>query len=143
MQLALQRALPEESRDEIAALVSVGNGSPGRALGFAGLEIAALDTAMDRLVAEGDPTNKIRSLLARQLGLKAAQPRYEAYLSRVPARIANEARHRQGPALAEAIGLWENARRIGESAVHQSLDPGATVFELSTMLAKLAPHAKG
>ncbi|KQX19962.1 MULTISPECIES: AAA family ATPase [unclassified Sphingomonas] len=139
MRLALQRALPEEPAGEIDALIGVGNGSPGRALGFAGLEIAALDMAMDRLVEQGDPTNAIRAALSRQLGTKAAQPRYEAYLERVPARIVAEARRRQGPSLAEAIALWEAARRIGESAVHLSLDPSTTVFELATMLAKLAP----
>lgn len=139
MRLALQRALPEEPADEIDALARVGNGSPGRALGFAGLQIAALDAAMDRLVGEGDPTNAIRAALARQLGLKAAQPRYEAYLERVPARIAAEAQRRRGQAMADAVALWENARRIGESAVHLSLDPATTVFELGTMLAKLAP----
>ncbi|MBD3762024.1 AAA family ATPase [Sphingomonadaceae bacterium G21617-S1] len=139
MRLALSRALPEESADEIDALVRVGNGSPGRALGFAGLQIAALDAAMDRLVESGDPTNAIRAALSKQLGLKAAQARYEAYLERVPARIASEAQRRRGAAMAEAVSLWEDARRIGESAVHLSLDPATTVFELGTMLAKLAP----
>lgn len=139
MRLALRRALPDEDSDEIEALVRVGNGSPGRALGFAGLEIAALDAAMDRLVGEGDPTNAIRSALSKQLGVKAAQPRYEAYLERVPARIASEAQRRRGAAMAEAVALWEDARRIGESAVHLSLDASTTVFELATMLAKLAP----
>lgn len=139
MLLALQRLLPEEPRDEIEALVAVGEGSPGRALGFAGLDIGTLDAAIDRLVGEGDPTNAIRSALAKQLGIKAAQARYEAYLGRVPARIAAEARGREGPALANAIALWEEARRVGESAVHLSLDPSTTVFELATLLAKLAP----
>lgn len=139
MRLALSRTLPEESPDEIDALVRVGNGSPGRALGFAGLQIAALDTAMDRLVESGDPTNAIRAALSKQLGLKAAQPRYEAYLERVPARIASEAQRRRGAAMVEAVSLWEDARRIGESAVHLSLDPATTVFELGTMLAKLSP----
>src|SRR5690606_27502202 len=83
MRLALRRALPEEPAEEIDALVGVGKGSPGRALGFAGLDIAALDAAMDRLVGQGDPTNAIRSILSRQLGTKAAQARYEAYLERV------------------------------------------------------------
>ena len=138
MRLALQRLLPEESRDEIEALASVGEGSPGRALGFAGLDIAGLDAAIDRLVHGGDPTNAVRSALARQLGTKAAQARYEAYLDRVPARIAAEARRREGPALASAIALWESARRISESAVHLSLDQPTTVFELASMLAKLA-----
>ena len=139
MLLALQRLLPEEPSDEIEALVAVGEGSPGRALGFAGLDIGTLDAAIDRLVGEGDPTNAIRSALAKQLGIKAAQARYEAYLGRVPARIAAEARGREGPALANAIALWEEARRVGESAVHLSLDPSTTVFELATLLAKLAP----
>ena len=139
MRLALGRALPDEDGDEIDALVRVGDGSPGRALGFAGLEIAALDMAMDRLVVEGDPTNAVRSLLSKQLGVKAAQARYEAYLERVPARIASEAAKRRGQAMADAVALWEDARRIGESAVHLSLDPSTTVFELGTMLAKLAP----
>ena len=139
MRLALRRALPDEDGDEIDALVRVGDGSPGRALGFAGLEIAALDMAMDRLVGEGDPTNAVRSLLSKQLGVKAAQARYEAYLERVPARIASEAAKRRGQAMVDAVALWEDARRIGESAVHLSLDPSTTVFELGTMLAKLAP----
>lgn len=140
MRQALRRALPDEEAEEIDALIGVGGGSPGRALGFAGLEIAALDAAMDRLAGQGDPTNAVRAILSKQLGTKAAQARYEAYLERVPARIAAEARHRQGPALADAIALWENARRIGESAVHLSLDQSTTVFELATMLAKLAPR---
>ena len=139
MSLALQRLLPEEPRDEIEALVSVGGGSPGRALGFAGLDIATLDKAIDRLVGEGDPTNAIRSALAKQLGTKSAQARYEAYLERVPARIAAEARRRDGDAMARAVALWEDARRVSESAVHLSLDTSTTVYELATMLAKLAP----
>ncbi|WP_340315871.1 DNA polymerase III subunit delta' [Rhizorhabdus argentea] len=139
MLLALQRLLPEEPRDEIEALVAVGEGSPGRALGFAGLDIGTLDAAIDRLVGEGDPTNAVRAALAKQLGTKAAQARYEAYLDRVPARIAAEARKREGQALANAIALWEEARRVGESAVHLSLDQSTTVFELATLLARLAP----
>ena len=139
MMLALQRLLPDEPRDEIDALIEVGAGSPGRALGFAGLDIGAIDAAIDRLVGEGDPTNAVRSWIARQLGTKAAQARYEAYLARVPARIAAEARKREGPALANAVSLWEEARRVSESAVHLSLDPATTAFELATMLAKLGP----
>jgi DNA polymerase-3 subunit delta' len=139
MRLALQRQLPDEPRDEIDALVAVGDGSPGRALGFSGLDIGAIDQAIDKLVELGDPTNAVRAALARTLGTKAAQARYEAYLDRVPARIAAEARQREGPALTMALGLWEDARRISESAVHLSLDPAATTFELATMLAKLAP----
>lgn len=139
MLTALLAALPEEPRDEIDALIRSGQGSPGRALSFAGLQIAALDAAMDRLVVEGDATNAIRAQLAKQLSGRAAQARYEAFIERAPARIATEARQRTGQALADALRLWEEARRIGESAVHLSLDPATTVFELAGLLARLAP----
>jgi DNA polymerase-3 subunit delta' len=142
MLTALLAALPEEPRDEIDALIRSGQGSPGRALSFAGLQIAALDAAMDRLVAEGDATNAIRAQLAKQLSGKAAQARYEAFIERAPARIAAEARRRGGQALADALRLWEEARRIGESAVHLSLDPATTVFELAGLLARLAPAGR-
>jgi len=143
MTTVLQRELPDEPLDEIAALARVGEGAPGRALRFAGLDIAALDQAIDRLVDEGDPTNKLRSALAKQLGTKAVQARYEAFLERAPARIAAEARSRSGTPLQKAIDLWEEARRIGESAVHLSMDQQTTVFELATMLARLAPATGG
>ncbi len=143
MRTVLGRELPEESPDEIDALVRVGQGSPGRALRFAGLDIAALDAAMERLVTEGDPTNALRSALAKQLALKAAQPRYEAFLDRVPARIAREAKRLAGPALQNAVACWEQARATAESAVHLSLDQQTTVFELATMLARLAPAPSG
>jgi len=141
MRRLLRRHLPDQPAAEIEALIIAGDGSPGRALSFAGLDIAALDEAIERLIDQGDPTNAIRSTLARQLGTRTAQARYEAYLDRVPARIAAEARRREGAALASAVALWEQARRIGESAVRLSLDQATTTFELATLLTRLAPSA--
>jgi len=138
MTTVLQGELPEEPYDEIAALARVGEGAPGRALKFAGLDIAALDIAIERLVEEGDPTNAHRAALAKQLGTKAVQARYEAFLERAPARIAAEAKRRSGASLKSAIDLWERARRISGGAVHLSLDQQTTVFELATMLTRLA-----
>jgi DNA polymerase-3 subunit delta' len=139
MAAALRKALPEATDREITELTAAGEGSPGRAVGFAGLDVAALDKAMDGLVRSGDPDNGERSALARALALKAAQPRYELFLQRVPSRIAAEARVRRGEALADAVALWEKARALAGSAVRLSLDPQATVFELAGLLASLAP----
>src|SRR3546814_4351659 len=80
----LRDVLPQARDEEIAALIAAGQGSPGRALGFAGLDMAALDRALATIAAEGDPTNAERSKLAKSLALKAAQPRYEAFLDRTP-----------------------------------------------------------
>ncbi|HEV2817463.1 MAG TPA: DNA polymerase III subunit delta' [Allosphingosinicella sp.] len=141
MASALGAALADAGPEEIADLVAIGEGAPGRAIAWRGLDVAALDRAMEALVGEGDPANAGRAALAQALALKSAQPRYEAFLVRAPARIALEARTRRGPALAEALRLWERASSLAGSARRLSLDPQSTVFELAGMLAALAPEA--
>lgn len=135
----LQAELPEADAREIAALAGAGERAPGRALAFAGLDIAGLDAAIDRLITEGDPSNSERSALARSLALKTSQPRYEAFLERAPARMALEARNRLGAALEQALALWEQARGLANGAVPLSLDPQATTFTLAGLLAAMAP----
>lgn len=135
---AVRAAMPDASAAEVAALVRAGQGSPGRALSFAGLDLAAIDSEMAAIAARGDPDNAIRARLARTLGTKAAQPRYEAFLARVPAFALAEARNRQGAALAEAIAVYEAAAQLGPVALAQSLDAQATVFEMGGILARLA-----
>ena len=139
MTSALAAALPEAGADEIAALRRVGEGSPGRAIAFRGLDIDALDSTMRALAKEGDPTNARRSQLAQSLALKAAQPRYEAFLTLAPSLIASAAKERRGPALAEALDLWQRASDLAGSATRLSLEPQSVVFELAGMLAALAP----
>lgn len=139
MTSALRAALPDTGESEIAALVRIGGGAPGRAIAQRGLDLDTLDSAMAALIHEGDPTNAARSALAQSLSLKAAQPRYEAFLARAPAAIAAAARERRGPALAEVLLLWERAVALAGAARRLSLDPASTVFELAGMLAALGP----
>ena len=139
MAAALRSALPDAEEEEIMSLVETGQGAPGRAIAFRGLDIRSLDETMERLVREGDPTNARRSALAQGLSLKSAQARYEAFLDRAPSLIATQARRRSGASLAQALSLWERASELASSARHLSLDPQSTVFELAGMLAALAP----
>jgi DNA polymerase-3 subunit delta' len=139
MTSALRAALPDAEDGEIAALAEVGEGAPGRAIAWRGLDVDALDREIDALVGKGDPANARRAALAQSLALKSTQPRYEVFLARAPSRIAAEARRRRGPALAEALGLWERASELASGAQRLSLDPQSTVFELAGMLAALAP----
>lgn len=141
MQQLLRAHLPGADAQEIAALIAAGAGSPGRALGFAGLDIAAIDAALTQLASEGDASNAIRSDLAQKLSLKSAQPRYEAFLARTPAFIAQTATRRSGSPLATALSAWEAARSLSETAVRQSLDPQMTIFTLAGIVAGLAPVA--
>ncbi|MDB5717444.1 MAG: polymerase subunit delta, partial [Sphingomonas bacterium] len=140
MAAALRAAMPEASESEIAALVVTGAGAPGRAIRFAGLDIDALEQAMDGLIARGDPTNAVRVGLSRKLALKAAQPRYEAFLERAPTRIAEHARGLRGAPLEAAIDTWSRARDLAGGAVRLSLDAQSVVFELAGLLAGLAPE---
>jgi DNA polymerase-3 subunit delta' len=139
MTSALKAALPDADAQEISALREAGQGSPGRAIAFRGLQIDALDKSMRAIAEKGDPTNARRSELAQSLALKAAQPRYEAFLSRAPSLIAQKAKERRGTPLAEALRLWERASDLAGSATRLSLDPQSVVFELAGMLAALAP----
>jgi DNA polymerase-3 subunit delta' len=138
MTSALRAALPDADSEEIEALAAVGEGAPGRAIAWRGLDIAALDRELDALVRQGDRTNGRRSALAGSLSLKAAQGRYEAFLARAPSRIAAAAKDRTGRARADAIRLWERAAALAGSARRHSLDPHSVVFELAGMLAALA-----
>jgi DNA polymerase-3 subunit delta' len=140
MTSALQAALPDAEPSEIKALAEAGQGAPGRAIAFRGLEIDKLDRTMRELAEKGDPSSKRRVQLAQSLALKAAQPRYEAFLARAPSLIAEAARQRRGAELAEALALWERAAELAASATHLSLDPHSVVFELAGMLARLAPQ---
>jgi DNA polymerase-3 subunit delta' len=139
MAAALSGALDDPEPGEVDELVRIGEGSPGRALAFRGLKIEALDRAMQALAEEGDPTNARRAKLAAELAPKSAQPRYEAFLARAPSFVASIARDRRGPALAQALQLWERARDLAGGATRLSLDPHSVVFELGGMLASLSP----
>ncbi len=138
MTKVLNGALPSASDDEIAALVRAGDGSPGRALGYAGLDMATLDAMMSAIARSGDRSNAERTKLAKALALKAAQPRYEAFLDRVPSFIAEESASRTGDGLKAALDAYDSARALAISARALSLDQQATVYEMAGLVAKLA-----
>jgi len=145
VRVVLRRALPDADAFELDGLVRVARGAPGNALRFAGLDIAGLDAAIEKLAVHGDASNALRTALGRTLGLKSAQERYEAFLERAPSRIAAEAR-RGSAGMVEAVALWRQARDIADRAVRQSMDPQMTVVEIAGLVAKLAPvesSAKG
>jgi DNA polymerase III subunit delta' len=83
MAKALRGALPDAEAEEIAALVRTGEGAPGRAIRYAGLDIDALDNAIAGIASDGDPMNARRAALAKALAGKGNAARYEAFLDRV------------------------------------------------------------
>jgi DNA polymerase-3 subunit delta' len=141
MRVVLKRLDESLSAREVDALVRAGQGSPGQAMRYAGLNLAEIEDILATLSVDGDPDNRRRLALAKSLALKSAKPRYEAFLERAPAFIAQAARGRTGPALGTALDHWEEARRLAGGAVILSLDPSAVVFELAGHVAALAASA--
>ncbi len=139
MTSVLRAHIPDADPLELKALVAAGEGAPGKALRFAGLDIAKIDAALADLARDGDRANTLRLSLAQQLSGKAAQARYEAFLQRVPAFIADVSRARSGDALGQALSQWEKARSLAAHAVAGSLDPQNVVFTLAGHVAALAP----
>lgn len=135
----LREQIPDASADEIETLVRAGAGSPGRALSFAGLDLAAIERDLSAIAENGDADNAVRNRLAKSLSTKDAQPRYEAFLERVPSFVAERARVLSGDALAEALQVYEASRSVAASSLGLSLDAQASVFELGGIIARLAP----
>ena len=142
MTSVLKDKLPKSNAEEIASLVATGNGSPGRAIGLAGLDLAGLAGTLDRLSSRGDPQNKERVALAASMTAKSAQPRFEAMLALIPTYMAGKVRGRRGDDLAAGLALWEKARDLSLHAIPGSLDPGSVTFTLAGLVAGLAPEAK-
>jgi DNA polymerase-3 subunit delta' len=132
--------LPDIDGDKRATLIAGAGGLPAAALASASLDTAAFETALDQLATTGDPTNAIRSRLAQSLALKAALPRYEAFLQRAPMFIAARARSSTGPALERALDAWEQARTLSAIAIPQSLIAETVVFEIAGYVAGLADN---
>ena len=135
----MQRVLDDFDPDRRDALIAGALGSPASALASAVLDLTAIDHDLAELASTGDPANAIRGKLAQSLSGKAALPRYEAFLARTPAFIAERARRAEGDALATALNAWERARALSQIAIPQSLIAETVVFEMAGMVASLAP----
>ncbi len=137
MQQFLGRALPDMPPQDHDILVRAAGGSPGQALEFAGLDLAEIEGAMDNIIAYGDKGNKLRHQLAETLSLKAAQFRYEAFLRRVPGRIAAFARQQPPAEALAAIEAFHAAEALAARAIGLTLDKQAVVFQMGSLLASL------
>lgn len=136
----LQRAAPEVSADELQALIRLGNGTPGQALDFLGLDLKEIEDAMMAIVRTGDRDNALRSSLGDKLALKAAQPRYEAFLRRAPSLIAEYTRKLDATQTSNGVAAWEAASGLAARAIALSLDKQSVVFQMGSLLASIQTH---
>jgi DNA polymerase-3 subunit delta' len=131
----LERLVPGA---DVGTLVDLADGSPGRALQLASLDLAPLLGEARAIMTDGDPDNLRRAKLAAALGGKANAERYAAFLDLVPGLIAGEARSASGRRRDRALDAYGKAREAVALAPRLSLDPAATAFTLGGMFASVA-----
>ncbi|MFC3713654.1 DNA polymerase III subunit delta' [Sphingoaurantiacus capsulatus] len=128
--------LPESDPREIETLAALSEGSPGRALRFAGLDIDGLQKSLADLAGAAPSQRQPLALaLAKSLAGKTAQPRYEAFLELAPAFLAEKAQRQTGRALARTLERWERAHTLGAQAQGLSLDAQSVTYELANLVA--------
>jgi DNA polymerase-3 subunit delta' len=134
----LSHSLPNENPAGLERLIEFANGSIGRALDIATLDLAPLEGEALAILRQGDPDNGRRLKLASALGPKAAADRYAAFLELLPGLIAKEALGLDGDARGRALAAYAQARETAVIAPRLSLDPAATIFQLGGVLASVA-----
>lgn len=139
MTSVLKAEAPDVGAAERQQIIAMSFGSAGRALAFAELGLAKLEEAAMAILRRGDPTNARRADLAQELGKKGAAERYAAFLELAPSLIAREARSLSGNRLERALDAYARARELAAIAPRVSLDPAATVFQVGSILAEVAP----
>ena len=140
MTSVLELVLPEMAAQQRKNLVALSDGSAGRALAFAELDLTPLEADALEILRQGDPDNSKRADLASQLARKGDADRYAAFLELVPSLVAREARILPEPQRQRALRAYDKVRELTALAPRLSLDPGATIFQIGGILASVAPE---
>ena len=143
MRIVLKAAAPKLGQADLETLVIAGEGSPGRALQYIEIGLAELETIAREIIATGDRDNRLKSELARKLALKAATPRYRAFLERAPSLIAEQIKSAQIPCSMQAIEKWREASDLATAALPKALDNQAVIFRLGSLMGDLTPARQG
>lgn len=139
MAVALRAARPELPDAEIAALVRLGQGAPGQALSFAGLDMARIDALLAEIADHGDSNHVARVALGGLVAGKANRQRFQALLHYAPRFAANRIRSLRDDRLPVAIDAWQDIGKLAGRAIVLNLDASAVAFQIGGLLARLAP----
>ncbi|MEM8918903.1 MAG: AAA family ATPase [Pseudomonadota bacterium] len=138
MREVLMNMAPDLDEPETEALIRAGKGSPGRALQYVDAGLSELEGLALQILETGDEDNRIKNDLARKLSLKAATPRYHAFLDLVPGLVADHVRSADWPDRIQSIETWQEICKLAGTAVPKALDGQAVVFRLASMMGSLA-----
>lgn len=127
---------------EVRAIVAASGGVPGKAIALIDSDVAAMEKKLLAIAANGDPGNRLREALAREVSGTSNRPRLELVIDIVPGLLARLARERPVAEIAPVLAQWDRIQRTVRDAVRGSYDGAMVGFEIGNCLAELAPRAK-
>ena len=125
---------------EVRAIVAASGGVPGKALALIDSDVAAMEKKLLAIAATGDPENRLREALAREVGGTSNRARLELVIDIVPGLLAQLARDRAVADIAPILAQWDRVQRTVRDAIRGSYDGTMVGFEIGNCLAELAPR---
>lgn len=124
---------------EVRAIVGASGGVPGKALALIDSDVAAMEKKLLAIATTGDPENRLREALAREVGGTSNRARLELVIDIVPGLLAAMARERPVAQIAPVLAQWDRVQRTVRDAIRGSYDGTMVAFEIGNCLAELAP----
>jgi len=133
-----QRAMLDMS--EVRAIAAASGGVPGKALALIESDVSAMEKKLLAIASSGDPGNRLREALAREVGGSSNRARLELVIDIVPGLISQLARERPVAEIAPVLAQWDRVQRNVRDAIRGSYDGAMVGFEIGNCLAELAPR---
>lgn len=127
---------------EVRAIVAASGGVPGKALALIDSDVAAMEKKLLAIASSGDPENRLREALAREVGGTSNRARLELVIDIVPGLLARLARERPIAQIAPVLAQWDRIQRTVRDAIRGSYDGSMVGFEIGNCLAELAPRSE-
>lgn len=127
---------------EVRAIAGAAGGVPGKALALIDSDVAAMEKKLLAIATSGDPGNRLREALAREVGGTSNRARLELVIDIVPGLLARLARERPVAEIAPVLAQWDRVQRTVRDAIRGSYDGAMVGFEIGNCLAELAPRER-
>jgi len=137
----LHELRPMLEMPEVRAIAAASGGVPGKAIALIDSDVAVMEKKLRAIAATGDPGNRLREALAREVSGVANRTRLELVIDIVPGLLAELARERSVAEIGPVLAQWDRVQRTVRDAVRGSYDGAMVGFEIGNCLAELAPRS--
>lgn len=136
----LHELRPMLEMPEVRAIAAASGGVPGKAIALIDSDVAVMEKKLRAIATTGDPGNRLREALAREVSGVANRARLELVIDIVPGLLAELARERPVTEIGPILAQWDRVQRTVRDAVRGSYDGAMVGFEIGNCLAELAPR---